>query len=118
MKWENLKSNHCPFCGEYIVRDELGLNMKCTYCRFVIEIERFNLIALHRGKPEQDHKKMKWQNLHDNKCPLCDQELMEELSRYEIVRCVNLTCDFRIRQDNLNRILQDPNHSANIFHKK
>lgn len=116
LNWENLKSMLCPYCEKPLTKD---LEVRCTECRFHIEIDRFKSIVIHRAFPNRSGEvKIKWQNLHDGRCPVDGHELVNAEGKFNVLRCQNVPeCTFRIREDSLALMLKDPEHPANRFHK-
>ena len=118
MIWKNLKENKCPFpyCQNDISFDYGLQEIICTVCSFHIDIKRGKDIAEARQLPTRpEHiKHNNWQNLHEGKCPACKSWLRQE---FELHVCINSECPFKIREDRLQQILNDPCHSANLFYK-
>lgn len=54
---------------------------------------------------------MKWQNLHDNNCPICEKPLNDD----KLKRCSDPDCKFAISEYKFKFILNDPDHPANKF---
>ena len=116
MKWENLKNGLCPHCNGKLTKD---LEIRCTRCNFHIDTNKFNGIISHRGTENKDHVKIKWQNLHENKCPICSYEMFDNIKDdMDFHSCMNETCDFSIKDIRMMEILADKNHPANLFNKK
>lgn len=116
MKWENLGSFCCPHCGEKLKMED---EVQCTRCTFRITIDRFKSIAAHRAHPERAVTKMKWQYLIDDRCPVCASNLMPNVEgRYAFMKCISSECTFRIREDKISEIKNDPAHPANVFYNK
>ena len=105
MNWENLKNQKCPYCESEVELD--GEWIRCTYCRFTIHSERA-IAILSRSNPL-------WQNLHDRKCPQCGDMLKDGNGKYEIAQCISIECTFKMREDEIARILRDPEHPANRY---
>jgi len=107
LNWENLKRMLCPYCEEPLTEED---EIKCTECFFHIEKRKFKDIA--------SRNMFKWQNIHQDKCPVDGYDLVRAEGTYETLRCSNIVnCSFRIREDRLKQILEDPTHAANRFNK-
>lgn len=116
MKWENLGTFNCPHCEAKLKMEE---EVQCTRCTFHITIERFKSIAAHRAHPGGQVIKMKWQYLINDRCPVCASNLMPEIAgKYSLMKCVESTCAFRIREDKMDEIKSDPDHPANVFYNR
>lgn len=113
MKWENLKDFNCPHCGKPLENREGEI--ACTNCFFHISKDRFKAILMHRGQSPIAIQKMKWQNLHDHRCPM-DGNRLHEGGSLEMLKCMSAECTFVIRIDSLKRILEDESHPANRFY--
>jgi hypothetical protein len=115
MKWENLKSMLCPYCSKALTED---LEVRCTECYFHIDKDRFKSIVEHRGFPNRNIVKLKWQNLKDDRCSVDAHFLKPNVEgKYDVLKCSNSECTFRIRADRLAEIVADPKHEANRFYK-
>ena len=117
MNWDNLKLNLCPHCGDKI--EEHGEQFNCIVCAFKIDSGRKLEIEIHRAHPEnRPTKKRHWQNLRDERCPICGGNLNYGAEPYEILSCLKAECSFKIRHDRFLEILADPNHSCNKFFER
>jgi len=115
MNWENLKTNTCPHCSEKLTRRS-GNEIACTRCFFLIDAVRFLKIRQHRAHPEREKRKMRWQNLHEGKCPVCSDELATDNdSKNNVYECMDDRCDFKISLTSVQAILADETHPANLF---
>lgn len=115
MNWENLKLNRCPHCGNNL--KEYISEYECTECTFHIEKTRFAAILQNRAYPDRKIVKLKWQNIKDDKCPVCSSDLKPNMEgAYEIMKCSSPECVFKIREDKLLSITSDPDHPANKFY--
>ncbi len=114
LRWENLKENKCPYCGDPLEQKRSFVN--CTWCRFRMELWRFKKIQRTRGNPDEPHPDMKWQNLHRNGCPICGETLIpDELGMH----CETSRCTFRpISDAKVRMILNNPTHPANLLKKQ
>ena len=112
MKWENLREFKCPYCGSDLSRKD---DIRCTKCLFKITEERFKSIAENRLAGKIKGKGMKWQNLKIERCPACGDYLGNQNGKLEILRCSNYECEFKIRVDRMNEILNDSEHVANRY---
>ena len=123
MNWKNLKDELCPYCNQKLIVDEfIESEIKCTCCKFHIDKVKYIKIIHHRGDPEKEIKvRMKWQNLHDSKCPMCSNPLYPTIyqvpGKHDTLDCLNDGCNFHILEDKFQQILLDPNHPANRFNK-
>lgn len=116
MNWENLKTNHCPHCGQPLI--EAGQIFSCTFCTFKIDIGRKMSIETHRAHPEKAGVKIKWQNLKKERCPICESDLDYGTGVYEVLACLNPNCTFKIRHDRFVEIMADPSHPCNQFYER
>lgn len=117
MNWEYLKDNKCPHCGENL-RENI-LEFKCIKCTFVIDSDRKMAIQQHRGNPRIGNiVKIKWQNLKEEKCPICGDNLNYGVGVFEVLVCLNTNCSFKIRHDRFVEILNDPTHPCNRFFER
>lgn len=114
MKWENLIKQVCPYCENSLV-DREG-EMRCVACIFHIEYVRYHAISKHRTTVNEHTPKMKWQNVVDSLCPICGLKLRDIEGKQGMMRCVDAHCTFKISNDMLHAILQDPNHPANRYY--
>lgn len=119
MNWRNLATRNCPHCGNKLgdKPEEDGL-IHCIQCRFSLSEEKLRSMTIHRSKDFVPKVKMKWQNLHECRCPVCGQFLKDGNGIYNVLVCMSSTCDFRIREDRMEEILKDPGHVANLFYQK
>lgn len=118
LNWQNLKEKKCPFCSHELDKaDEDGL-IHCVQCSFSISEAKFRSVLMHRGLGVKPAIRMKWQHLHEGRCPACAEFLKENDGVYAVLACSSPECDFKIREDRLKEILADPNHVANLFYKK
>ena len=91
--------------------------IRCSMCTFKIDEDRFHAIQAHRSHPERATVKIKWQNIRDDKCPMCGDSIRPTLlGHLALLRCVSSDCTFKIREERLNEILADPQHPANTFY--
>ena len=75
-------------------------------------------IEKHRAGIESGSK-MKWQNLREEKCPMCDDALSYGIGPYEILVCMSSPgCTFKIRYDVYLGILNDHTHPCNQFYER
>ena len=111
LKWENLSENKCPYCEHELYRD--GKELRCTECYFHIEMERAGSIIEHRRRWRPTDVIPKWYLLHEDKCPLCSHYLTRGNGQYEIFKCTEENCTFKIREDRMQEIFADPTHPAN-----
>ena len=119
MEWKNLKYFRCPHCGEKLVEDVGKEWIRCTSCTFVIASTRCKEITIHRSYPEKTIIKMRWQNIKDDHCPVCGSNLYQNMEgKFDILKCVQATCTFKIRTDKLEEILADEMHPANVYHNR
>lgn len=119
MKWQNLRNFRCPHCDEKLKReDNLGI-IRCSQCRFIIDKTRFIQISEHRSYPQREIIPMKWQNLKEDRCPICSSNLYPSTDgNLEFLLCSGKKkCVFKISIAHLDRILADPNHPANLFYE-
>lgn len=116
MNWEYLKDNKCPHCGQAL--RENVLEFKCTRCTFTISPERKLSIEEHRAHPERSIVKLKWQNLRDERCPICSKALNYTTGIFEILACMDSGCSFKIRHDRFLEILNDETHPCNRFYER
>ena len=116
LKWENLREKKCPYCESNI--NKVGDEMKCEHCYFHIELERCKQIIEHRRLQEETSVRMKWQQLHLGRCPICSDYLTPGNGCYEVLKCANADCTFHIREDRLKDILNDESHPANKYKNK
>jgi hypothetical protein len=115
MNWENLRVGKCPYCGETLMEEE---KVRCTKCHFHIDRARvISMIDNMIAKAAPGYVKKKWQNLHENKCPVCSFSLTPTLEFKNHLRCSNGDCLFHIDKDRVKEILNDPYHNANRFKK-
>ena len=114
MKWENLKKNICPHCENFLIFDDDN-EINCTGCRFHISPQRFKAILANRADPTNATYKLKWQYLRAGRCPRCQSNLRDSIGAYEVSECVNSKCTFKIRNDKMEEILQDPCHPCRQF---
>lgn len=113
MNWENLKTQSCPYCGYHL--EDTGFEMACLHCTFHIEHGKYDSIRENRGS--NGDIKMKWQNIIEEKCPMCGERLREGEGRHEKLRCTDASCTFKISNSMLRQILDDPTHPANRFYE-
>lgn len=118
MNWENLKYNKCPYDNGDLEESPLDFKFYCTSCRFNIDANRKLSIEAHRGNPENKGIKIKWQNLRDEKCPLCASHLSYGTGAYDILACINGDCTFKIRHDRFVEIMADVSHPCNQFYER
>lgn len=116
MNWENLNDNRCPHCGAEL-KDNV-LEFKCMKCTFIIDSDRKEQIQKHRAHPGGNTVKIKWQNLRDERCPICGGNLNYGIGPFEILACMKDGCTFKIRYDRLAEILNDAEHSCNKFYDR
>lgn len=118
MNWLLLKEFRCPHCERALEhRDTI---VGCTFCAFEMSVPQFKkrLLGLDRGQQGVQGPTWKWQNLHKEHCPMCGKSLIEGQG-YGVLRCIDqVNCPFRITEDRLRDILNDPNHSANRYNQK
>jgi len=120
MLWENLKDYKCPFCSDRLFETEDALEYECVSCYFHIDKHRFKSIAKHRAQPrsaDRPYKRNYWQNLRNGRCPTCNNLLRQAVGPYEIMECYAEDCTFKMREDRIQIILNDPNHSCNRYVK-
>lgn len=112
MEWQNLNTQECPHCSRKI--EDRGGEMRCTKCSFHIDYKRYHSIraARNRDKPTQP---MYWQNLRKGRCPLCSDLMRDTIGKYQISRCINLECPFKIRDDELEKMMEDETHPINKY---
>lgn len=118
MKWENLREMLCPYpyCEKLLY--EQGEEVKCTKCYFHMTKEKFIGTLQHRAFPDRPHKKNRWQNLREDRCPMqdCNYRLTPSMEgRLDMMKCCNPECVFKITMERFNIILGDQSHAANIF---
>lgn len=118
MIWLNLKQNTCPHCSADIVEDHLLGEFKCVVCKFHITAAKKLAIETHRANPDSAIIRMRWQNLREEKCPMCASSLDYGVGPYEILACIAPDCTFKIRHDTFLEILGDENHPANTFYER
>ena len=115
MRWENLRTNDCQYCGKPL--HEQDGEICCTVCLFHIEPARFKKILEHRaGMAGRPAYRMKWQNLKNGYCPIdgCGGGLEPRAPGATSLQCsLAPHCSFRIREERLHEILRDPTHPAN-----
>ena len=58
---------------------------------------------------------MKWQNLLKGNCPICNKMMMDMAGRYNVSRCIDQECPFKIRDDDITKIMSDVNHPINKY---
>lgn len=115
MKWENLRKQCCPYCSNPLIKNADTGEVECSRCTFRIEKHRLRSIAEHRAYPEKEGViSIKWQYLKTGKCPLCTKDLYPDKT-FSLMRCIDANCTFKIREDRMQIILDDPNHPANRF---
>jgi len=115
MTWTNLKEMLCPYCNANLSHD---IEVRCTQCFFHIDKDKFLSIIANRGFPTRKIQKLKWQNLRDDKCPICEHDLIQNIEGvYDIMKCSDANCTFKIRNDKFFAIILDENHPANRFYK-
>ena len=119
MNWEKLKTQECPYCesGKLELHIDECL-FRCNTCHFRITMEKYQQVLKHRASPDAEHKEIMWQELHKGRCPLCTSLLSPGVTRFELYKCINPECDFKIRENRLTQILMDEKHPANLFNKK
>lgn len=117
MKWENLQTFQCPHCDEPLQNGETAdAEITCTSCSFHLPRRRFESILEHRARPTSGPIiKFKWQVLHDQRCPMCQNMLKPEERNALILKCLTSTCSFRIHENRLREIMADPEHPVNRF---
>lgn len=119
MHWENLKDLRCPHCSEKLQKEMIDDVVRCTVCTFSIEEKRFSAIKAHRSNPERATVKLKWQNIREDKCPMCGDSIRPTLlGHLAILRCSSSVCTFIIRESTLEEILANENHPVNTFYKQ
>ena len=116
MNWPELATNQCPYCNGNLV--EVEQEFVCLDCNFKIDTHRKISIETHRAHPENACRKLKWQNLVVEKCPVCSSDLCYGIGPYEILACLNGECSFKIRYDKLQEILDDPTHPCRQFYER
>ena len=118
MNWENLKTNHCPYCSHDL--EEVGETSMfiCTNCYFNISAMKKESIERHRCHPERRIMRLRWQNLHSERCPACGNLLTYGIGPFDILACTTPECAFKINHDRLVQILEDPNHPCNQFKER
>lgn len=119
MKWENLKNFTCPHCSEKLHHVIEKAVIVCTACTFNIEEGRFEAIRAHRSNPERATIRLRWQNIREDRCPMCGERIRPTfIGQLALMRCSSAQCTFKIREDRLEQILTDEHHPANTFYKK
>ena len=118
MNWENLKQNKCPHCSELLEESLIDFKFNCTSCLFTIDISRKLSIEAHRAHPEKAGVKLRWQNLRDERCPICTSHLNYGTGTYDILTCINPDCTFKIRHDRFVEIMADASHPCNQFYER
>lgn len=113
MNWDNLKTQNCPYCGNHLV--DTGPEMKCKHCKF--HIDHVKCAAIVKSRSGEGESKMKWQNIIEEKCPICGEMLREGEGHHEKLRCTDGRCTFKISNAMLRQILDDPTHPANRFYE-
>ena len=104
----------CPYCQEKIIR--IGSIISCTWCRFKIDVERAREIAENRaGERGNVDVRIRWQFLHQMRCPLCTGMLYPASHNEDLHVCRKEGCNFKIREDRVQMILADSRHPANRF---
>lgn len=58
---------------------------------------------------------MKWQQLKQGKCPMCNDLMNEAVGKFSVLRCISLDCPFKIRDDALAAMLADSTHPINKY---
>lgn len=118
LKWINLKSFKCPYCDAGLQRHDDG-DLSCTQCFFVIDNERYQSMIENRRQVENTKiQHLRWQNILEERCPACGDLLNEPQGIYAILNCLNIHCNFHIREDSLKAILADKSHIAYTYAKK
>lgn len=119
MNWQNLKAFKCPHCSSYLLD---GVHMiHCSKCRFILTPKKYESMLMHRSEPErpQGVKKNKWQNLHNEQCPVCSNELSPDFQTGKAyLKCLTADCTFAISEQRMNAFLNDPDHLCNLFKGK
>lgn len=120
MKWENLARFHCPvpMCEHPLIRIHPDMDIECTKCTFHIEPNRFKSIEFNRSHPERKKGTNHWENLKENMCPVCNQPLIPCPEYRGVTMCSVEPCPFRIGNASMQRILNNPEHSCNIFYNR
>lgn len=119
MQWHNLRTGQCPFCAAKLIHNKQTNIVDCSECRFTIDYERMRSIAAHRSKTDKPIARLKWQNVHDDKCPACGEELIPNSEgKLAFLKCMNAECTFKISEEAVNTILADERHPCNIFQAK
>lgn len=121
MNWENLQTNSCPYayCGGELVLVEDEALVCCMQCKFYIPESKFNSIKAHRSQSGTPAVRLKWQNLHEKRCPICGALLRKAIGMHHMLECGDVKkCSFRIGEKRAQEIMDDPTHSANIFRAK
>lgn len=113
MNWKNLKEFLCPHCGNPMEKNEKEI--ACTKCTFHIEHARFYSIMQNRGGDHESIVKMKWQNLHQDCCPMCASVLVKNDRG---LKCTSENCTFLITDSKMEEIMKDRNHPANRFQRQ
>lgn len=103
----------CPYCAAPVYA-ERGM-IRCTQCRFEIERERRDLIAENRSQDGRPIVKIKWQFLHDRKCPICENQLYPNPRNENAYKCLSEGCSFKITEERIQIILADDTHPANRY---
>lgn len=116
MKWENLTKFICPHCENPLQKSSRDDAIHCTECLFFITYQRYQAILLHRSQKPDFVVKMKWQNIIDNVCPVCESRMRDQEGSFDIHRCSNANCSFKIREDSLQAILANKTHVAWRFY--
>lgn len=115
MDWPKLKQALCPVPGCKGNIKDVGGIMRCDHCRFVMELERFRSVLVHRANEEKPATRIYWQNIKSDHCPLDNHPLNEYRDKNGLRHCSNRRCRFRIRQGTIDEILADPGHPAHRY---
>lgn len=114
MNWQNLSDQKCPHCGEHL--EDRNREMRCTSCLFHVEYKKYHQIRAVQQKLEgRERVVMRWQDLKNGKCPMCGGFVKDSTGKYNMTVCNDAMCPFKIRDDDLERILQNPEHPINKY---
>ena len=117
MQWDKLQHNMCPYCLAKMEFDRDLQVINCTACRFNISPARFKLIVENRSNI-RNKITLKWQNLIDDRCPQCGEDLIDGVMKQDMRMLVCSTtpsCTFRLGRDKYDMIMNDPLHPAHQY---